>query len=105
MHLGGVFSEPKEFPDLCSVIDEDQFKNEFLDEANVLVEVKVSDDEGETWQRRKISMVAGLDESGLNAGEMFQINGEKFKVSAGEDGLIAEQLNKPVGEKKTARRK
>ena len=50
---------------------EDQFENEFLDESKVLVEVKVSDDEGATWQRRKISMVSGLDESGLNIGEMF----------------------------------
>lgn len=85
------------------VKEEDQFKNEFLDEASVLVEVKVSDDEGETWLRRKISMVKGLDESGLNAGEMFQFNGEKFLVSFGEDGLIAEPLKIPI-EKKTVRR-
>ncbi|TGE36911.1 hypothetical protein E4K67_17590 [Desulfosporosinus fructosivorans] len=74
--------------------NDDQFKNEFLDEANVLVEVKVSDDEGETWQRRKISMVAGLDESGLNTGELFQFNNEKFRVTQGDDGLISEPLNK-----------
>lgn len=84
--------------------NEDQFANEFLDEANVLVEVKVSDDEGVTWQRRKISMVAGLNESGLNAGEVFQFNGEKFKVIAGEDGLTVESVKKP-SEKKTARQK
>jgi len=83
----------------------DQFKNEFLDEANALVEVKVSDDRGETWTRRKISMVSGLDESGLNAGELFQFNGEKYKVLAGDDGLIAEPLNKPVAGKKSTRRK
>jgi len=82
-------------------VREDQFENEFLDEANVLVEVKVSDDEGETWQRRKISMVLGLDESGLNAGEIFQFNGEKFMVVSGEDGLIAEPLKSPAGEKST----
>jgi len=85
--------------------EEDQFGNEFLDEANVLVEVKVSDDEGETWHRRKISMVSGLDESGLNAGELFQFNGEKYKVLAGDDGLIAEPLRVPVNEKRSARRK
>ena len=72
--------------------EKDQFENEFMDEANVLVEVKVSDDEGGTWHRRKISMVSGLDESGLNLGEWFQFNGEKFRVLAGEDGLIAEPL-------------
>lgn len=86
-------------------VKEDQFENEFLDEANVLVEVKVSDDDGETWRRRKISMIAGLDESGLNAGEMFQFNGEKFKVIVGEDGLVVESAKKPISEKRSARRK
>lgn len=79
--------------------NEDQFDGEFLDPAKTLVEVKVSDDGGETWQRRKICMVAGLDESGLCAGEMFQYNGEKFKVMAGEDGLAVEQIKKPEREK------
>lgn len=78
---------------------EDLFENEFLDEANVLVEVKVSEDGGETWFRRKISMVSGLDESGLNIGEIFQFNGEKFMVLTGEDGLIVEPLKKPVCQK------
>jgi len=86
-------------------VNEDQFENEFLDEANVQVEVKVSDDEGETWHRRKISMILGLGESGLNEGELFQFNGEKYRVLTGEDGLIAEPLKKPVGEKKSAKRK
>lgn len=75
--------------------DEDQFKNEFIDPADILVEVKVSSDNGETWQRRKISMVTGLDESGLNVGELFKFNGEKFKVLMGEDGMIVESLKKP----------
>jgi hypothetical protein len=75
--------------------EKDQFENEFMDEANVLVEVKVSDDEGGTWHRRKISMVSGLDESGLNLGEWFQFNGEKYAVLAGEDGLVAEPVKKP----------
>ena len=86
-------------------VNEDQFKNEFLDEANVLVEVRVSKDEGETWQRRKISMVSGLDESGLGVGEMFQFNGEIFKVMQWEDGLVIEPLKKPVSEKKSTKRK
>ena len=85
--------------------NEDQFKNEFLDEANALVEVKVSDDEGATWSRRKISMVSGLDESGLLAGEMFQFNGERFKVSVGEDGLIAQSLKIPTEKKSKQSRK
>ena len=85
--------------------NEDQFQNEFLDEANVLVEVKVSEDDGGTWHRRKISMVSGLDESGLNTGDMFQFNGEKYKVLIGENGLIAEPLKVPVSDKKLGRRK
>jgi len=84
---------------------EDQFENEFLDEASVLVEVKVSDDEGETWHRRKISMVSGLDESGLNAGEMFQFNNEKFNVLVGEDGLITVPLKIPTEKKSKQSRK
>jgi len=84
---------------------EDQFENEFLDEANVLVEVKVSEDGGETWFRRKISMVSGLDESGLNIGEIFQFNGEKFKVLTGEDGLIVEPVKNPVSQKVDKKRK
>ena len=83
----------------------EDFKNEFLDDANVLIEVKVSDDQGDTWTRRKISMVSGLDESGLEAGELFQFNGEKFMVLAGEDGLIVEPLKKPVSAKKSAKQK
>ena len=82
--------------------NKDQFENEFLDEANVLVEVKVSEDEGETWTRRKISMISGLDESGLLSGEMFQFNGEKYKVLTGEDGLIAESLKNLASDKKAA---
>lgn len=72
--------------------EKDQFSNEFLDEANVLIEIKVSDDEGETWHRRKISMVSSLDESGLLAGEIFQFSGEKYTVLNGEDGLMAKPL-------------
>ena len=76
--------------------NEDQFGNEFLSEANVLVEVKVSEDDGGTWHRRKISMVSGLDESGLQVGNLFQFNGEKYRVSAGDDGLMVEPLKKAV---------
>ncbi|WP_139024302.1 hypothetical protein [Desulfosporosinus sp. OT] len=75
-------------------VRENEFENEFLDASKVLVEVKVSDDEGDTWTRRKISMVSDLDESGLNAGELFQFNGEKFRVLNGEDGMVVEPLKK-----------
>ena len=85
--------------------NEDQFDNEFLDEASVLVEVRVSDDEGETWHRRKVSMVSGLDESGLNAGELFQFNGEKYRILMGEDGLIAEPLKITIEKKAKQSRK
>jgi len=78
--------------------NEDQFGNEFLSEANVLVEVKVSEDDGGTWHRRKISMVSGLEESGLQVGNLFQFNGEKYRVSAGDDGLMVEPLKKSVSD-------
>ena len=55
--------------------NEDQFGNEFLSEANVLVEVNVSEDDGETWHRRKISMVSGIEESGLLVGNIFHLTG------------------------------
>ena len=86
-------------------VNEDHFKNEFLDEANVLVEIKVSNDDGDTWQRRKISMVSGMDESCLLAGEMFQFNDEKFKVLVGDDGLIAQSLKIPTEKKSKQGRK
>lgn len=85
--------------------NEDKFANEFLDESKVLTEIKVSEDGGERWHRRKICMVAGLDESGLNIGDMFQFNGEKHRVIMGEDGLIAEPVKVPVSDKKLGRRK
>ena len=84
--------------------EEDQFENEFLDGAKALTEIKVSEDGGETWTRRKISMISGLDESGLNAGDMFQFNGEKYKVLMGEGGLMAEPI-KRAGESKSTKQR
>jgi hypothetical protein len=85
--------------------NEDKFANEFLDESKVLTEIKVSEDGGERWHRRNICMVAGLDASGLNVGDVFQFNGEKYQVIMGEDGLVAEPVKIPVSEKKSSRRK
>ena len=85
--------------------NEDQFGNEFLSEANLLVEVKVSEDDGETWHRCKISMISGIEESGLQVGNLFQFNGEKYRVSAGDDGLRIEPLKKAVGDKKSTKQK
>ncbi|CDX01325.1 Sialidases [Desulfitobacterium hafniense] len=62
----------------------------FLDDSqgeDYVAEVKVSDDGGQTWQRRKIDFSRDLDESGLNPGEIFQMNGGRYEVVAGEDGL------------------
>ncbi|EGW39061.1 hypothetical protein [Desulfosporosinus sp. OT] len=84
---------------------EETFDNEFSNPEDAKTEVKVSDDEGQTWQRRKISMVAGLDESGLNPGEIFQLNGEKFLVLAGEDGMAVEQIKKPERQKSAIEKK
>lgn len=84
--------------------NEDQFKNEFLDEANALIEIRVSEDGGGTWHRRKISMVSGLDESGLEVGNLFQFNNEKYEILAGEDGLITVPIKK-AGESKSTKQK
>ena len=46
-----------------------------------------------------------LNESGLEAGEIVQLQGEKYRVLAGDDGLRIEPISKPVGEKKKARRR
>lgn len=85
--------------------NEDQFKNEFLSETNVLVEVKVSENGGETWSRRKISMVSDLDQSGLNAGEIFQLNGERYDVIAKDGELQVSKSKIPVISKQAVRRK
>lgn len=62
-------------------------------------------DDGETWTRHMINISGELDESGLEAGEIVQLQGEKYRVLAGDDGLRIEPIRKPVGEKKKARRK
>ena len=69
------------------------------------VEVKVSVDDGETWTRRMINMGGELDDSGLEAGEIVQLQGEKYRVLLGDEGLRIEPIRKPVGEKKKARRR
>lgn len=63
--------------------------DEFLSEANVLVEVKVNDDNGETWHTRKISMVSGIEELGLLVGNIFQFNNYQhhfYSTSLGNKG-------------------
>ena len=70
-----------------------------------MIEVKVSRDKGETWYRRKINMAGDLDESGLSAGEMFQLNGVKYEVLAGDSGLRVEPLKKDKVGKQQAPRK
>ncbi|WP_407310869.1 hypothetical protein [Desulfosporosinus sp. SB140] len=64
------------------------------DRPNAIVEVKVSGDDGETWVRREIDLGGDIDTSGLKEGEIFQVNGEKYKVIPGDFGLIIEPLNK-----------
>lgn len=82
--------------------DDQQYLDDYQEEnANSSVEIKVSSDGGETWQRRKINMSAGLDESGLQLGELFMWQEEKYLVSMGDEGLKAEKLKKAsTGKKK-----
>jgi len=69
------------------------------------VEFKVSVDDGVIWTRRRINMGGELDDSGLDAGEIVQLQGEKCRVLAGDEGLRIEAIRKPVGEKKKAKRR
>lgn len=81
----------------------EQAYDETQEESSV-VEIKVSDDQGQTWQRRKIDFGKDLDESGLNVEEIFQLkNGEKYEVIAGEGGLQVKPMavaKKSNGKKK-----
>jgi hypothetical protein len=70
---------------------------------NGIIEAKVSSDDGLTWARRDIDLGGEIDESGLCEGEIFQINGERYRVVLGDFGLMIELLNKP--EKKSSKRK
>ncbi|WP_291351446.1 hypothetical protein [Desulfosporosinus sp.] len=74
-------------------------------EGSTQVEVKVSVDDGETWTRRRINMGGELDASGLEAGEIVQLQGEKYRVLVGDNGLRIEPIRKPSGGKKRARRR
>jgi len=50
-------------------------------------------------------MSIGLDDSGLYAGEMFQLNGEKYEVLAGDTGLRVEPLKRAKVSKKQGPKK
>lgn len=69
-------------------------------DASTTVGVKVSTDDGQTWERRRVNMADGLDESGLVAGELFVFNGEKYRVLEAEYGLKVELLKKQTKAKK-----
>ena len=78
---------------------------ESFSEGSTQVEVKVSVDDGETWNRRRINMGGELDDSGLKVGEVVQLQGEKYRVLVGDNGLRIEPIMKPSGGKKRARPK
>lgn len=77
---------------------------EETDLADATIEVKVSGDCGITWSRRKINLGGEVDESGLEKGEIFQVNGEKYKVIEGDFGLTIEPMRKPTPEKRAAKK-
>lgn len=87
------------------IFDDQECYNESYSGSSVQTEVKVSADDGETWTRRMINMGSGLDESGLEAGEIVQLQGNKYRVLAGDDGLRIEPLKKPSIEKKSTKKK
>ena len=49
-------------------------------------------------------MVSGLDESGLEVGNLFQFNNQEYEVLAGDDGLVAVPIKK-AGESKSTKQK
>jgi hypothetical protein len=61
---------------------------------NSIVELKVSSDQGETWERRTVNLSNGLEDSGLDPGDIFQFQGEKYAVSNDDDGLRIQPLKK-----------
>jgi len=83
----------------------DQSYDESYSEVSTQVEVKVSMDDGETWTWRWINMSGELDDSGLEAGEVVQFQGEKYWVLAGDEGLRIVPIRKPVAEKKKSKRR
>jgi hypothetical protein len=70
------------------------------EKANHMIEAKVSIDIGGTWHRRKINMSVELDDSGLRAGEMFQLNGEKYEVLEGDRGKTSKVGKKQAPKKR-----
>lgn len=77
------------------IFDNQECYNESYSGSSAQIEAKVSADEGETWTRRMINMGGELGDSGLLAGEVVQLQGEKYKVLAGDDGLRIELVKKP----------
>lgn len=90
---------------LKQIFDDQECYNESYSGSNAQIEVKVSADEGETWNWRMINMGGELDESSLEAGDIVQLQGEKYRVLAGDNGLRIEPVKKSGGEKKQAKRK
>lgn len=78
-----------------------QYFEESQEASGSLVEIKVSSDRGDTWQRRRVNMASDLDETGLLPGEIFQLHGVQYIVSNGDGGLRVERLKTPVTKKKT----
>ncbi|KLU63481.1 hypothetical protein CEB3_c01480 [Peptococcaceae bacterium CEB3] len=64
------------------------------EETSRIVELRVSSDGGDTWDRRKVNMGVDLEESGLRVGEIFKWQDEQYRVVSGEDGLRAEPVKK-----------
>lgn len=65
----------------------DESRDESVSDVSTQVEVKVSVDNGETWTRRRINICGELDDSGLEAGEPVQLQGEKYRILVGDDWL------------------
>lgn len=70
-------------------------------EQSTTIRVKVSDDRGDTWHWFDLDMAVELEESGLQPGQLVNMNSEKYEVFSGEFGDIG---LRPYKESKKKRR-
>lgn len=52
------------------------------------IQIKISDDGGETWERSTLDISTPIEESALRAGQLLILNGERFEVCADDWGDI-----------------
>ena len=67
------------------------------------IPIKVSDDRGITWSRATLDMSVPIGDSGLRAGQLLVMNGEKYEVCADDWGDIGLRPVRPARAAKTSK--